>query len=391
MVSKQLKKARKKGRQNRVTIDDKYVGPEPYWDETNPTPTEDRARQRAWSEGAHWYNYFYKNKDYVPYIIRYAKEVHNFDQKQIDALKELPDWQLCEGTRGIARLHFRGWDHEEELHQRALNSLNDHVITGTEILKNKKEIKKTTTPPPTPAQRAYKNMIETVYTDWAEMVVDNWLEGKYNLEFNVYELWKKHGLKGNIINAFREKIQFEYDCISDAYNNKCDQAVEAYSHITRRRQKKMLNLMDTVFSDLAKLKDSFKAVRMPRAKKPKSTDAQVANLQYLQEDIDSKVTSINPILIPTKELLWVYNIKQRVLTQYTSTATKGFEVGGTTIKNFDPTLSKRSRLRKPQDILPDVLKLTPKQIEKRIWGKLTTKINSPTGRINKDCILLRAI
>jgi hypothetical protein len=153
----------------------------------------------------------------------------------------------------------------------------------------------------------------------------------------------------------------------------------------------MLNLMDTVFSDLAKLKDSFKAVRIPRAKKPKSTDAQVANLQYLQEDIDSKVTSINPVLIPTKELLWVYNIKQRVLTQYTSTATKGFEVGGTTIKNFDPTLSKTSRLRKPQDILPDVLKLTPKQIEKRIWGKLTTKINSPTGRINKDCILLRAI
>ena len=149
--------------------------------------------------------------------------------------------------------------------------------------------------------------------------------------------------------------------------------------------------MDVIFSDLDKLKDSFKAVRMPRAKKPKSTDAQVARLQYLQEDIESKVTSINPVLIPGKEMLWVYNTKQRVLSQYVTTATSGFEVSGTSIKNFDEKLSKTSRLRKPLDILPDVLKFTPKQIDKRIWDKLTTKIGSPNGRVNKDCILLRVI
>jgi len=198
-------------------------------------------------------------------------------------------------------------------------------------------------------------------------------------------------MEGNVINAFKQKVQFYYDEVSDAYNKSCDQAVEAYSHITPRRQKKMLNLMNNIFADLDKLKDSFKAVRMPRAKKPKSTDVQVARLQFMQEDIESKVTSINPVLIPTKEMLWVYNTKSRVLTQYVTTATSGFEISGTTIKNFEPTLSKMSRLRKPQDILPDVLKFTPKQIDKRIWDKLTTKIGSPNGRINKDCILLRVI
>ena len=149
--------------------------------------------------------------------------------------------------------------------------------------------------------------------------------------------------------------------------------------------------MEGVFADLEKLKTSFKAVKIPRAKKPKSTDAQIARLQYLQEDISTKITSINPVLIPTKEFLWVYNTKSKALTQYQTTATAGFEISGTTIKNFEPTLSKTSRLRKPQDILPDVVKLTPKQIEKRIWDKLTTKINVPNGRINKDCVLLRVI
>ena len=146
--------------------------------------------------------------------------------------------------------------------------------------------------------------------------------------------------------------------------------------------------MDVIFSDIDKLKGSFKAVRMPRAKKPKSTDAQVAKLQYLQEHIESKVTSINPVLIPGKEHLFVYNTKYKSLSHYVSTSTKGFEVSGTSIKNFDETFSRGAKLRKPQDVLQEVLKLTPKQMDTRVWDKLTTKIGVPNGRINKDCILL---
>ena len=391
MVSKALEKKRIKGRKNRVTIDDKYMGPEPWWDKDNPTPTDKSKADSQWSQAAHWYNYFSKPKDYVPYVLKYATEVHNFNKKQITAISALPDWKINESVNSVARLHFRGFEHDQSLHDRMLVCLKEKVIQGNSIVVEKKEIKKNAPPVISPAQRAYMNMMETIHADWDEMVIDSWIDGNFKPEFNVYELWKKHGLKGNVINAFKEKVQMEYDVISDAYNNKCDQAVEAYSHITRRRQKKMLNLMDSIFSDLEKLKDSFKAVRMPRAKKPKSTDAQVAKLQYLQEDIDSKVTSINPVLIPGKEHLFVYNIKYRALTQYVSTSTKGFEVSGTSIKNFEPTLSKTAKLRKPEDILPDVLKFTPKQIDKRIWDKLTTKIGSPNGRINKDCILLRVI
>lgn len=385
MVSKALEKKRIKGRKNRVSIDDKYMGPEPWWDDKIPSTAS------SWSQAAHWYNYFSKPKDYVPYVLKYAEEVHKFDKKQIAAINALPDWKINEGVNSIARLHYRGFKHEEHLHERCLDRLKEKVEEGKLLVVEKKETKKNAPPVISPAQRAYMNMMETIHADWDDMVVDSWMDGKFNPEFNVYELWKKHGLKGNVINAFKQKVQFYYDEVSDAYNKSCDQAVEAYSHITPRRQKKMLNLMNNIFADLDKLKDSFKAVRMPRAKKPKSTDAQVARLQFMQEDIESKVTSINPVLIPTKEMLWVYNTKSRVLTQYVTTATSGFEINGTTIKNFEPTLSKMSRLRKPQDILPDVLKFTPKQIDKRIWDKLTTKIGSPNGRINKDCILLRVI
>lgn len=390
MVSKKLEKARVKGRKNRVTIEDKYLGQEPWWDEDNPPPTDESERRIAWTKAAHWYNYFYKAKDYTPFVVRYAEEI-GFKKDQIQAIKALTDSQIRHHCGAVARLHYRGWNHEEHIHERMLEELTLKVKQGKEILKEKKEIKKAAPPVISPAQRAYNNMIETVHSDWDVQVVDEWMNGNFKPEFNVYEIWKSHGLKGNVINAFREKVQFEYDVISDAYHKRCDQAMEAYSHVSLRNQKKMLKTMETIFADLDKLKDSFKAVRMPRAKKPKASDAQVAHLQYKQEDIDAKVTSINPVLIPGKEMLFVYNTKQRVLSQYITTATKGFEIGGTSIKNFDDKLSKTTKLRKPEDVLPDILNLTPKQIEKRVWGKLTTKINTPTGRINKDCVLLRVV
>ena len=61
-----------------------------------------------------------------------------------------------------------------------------------------------------------------------------------------------------------------------------------------------------------------------------------------------------------------------------------------TLKNFDTTLSRSCGLRKPDDILPQILKKTQKQID-NVFKGLTTKVSVPAGRINKDCILLRVM
>ena len=66
----------------------------------------------------------------------------------------------------------------------------------------------------------------------------------------------------------------------------------------------------------------------------------------------------------------------------------GFEVKGSTLYNWDEDMSKITTLRKPDEILPQILNKTERQITS-LWDTFTTKINKPTGRINKDCILLR--
>ena len=93
-------------------------------------------------------------------------------------------------------------------------------------------------------------------------------------------------------------------------------------------------------------------------------------------------------MIPTKNKLYIYNCKNKKLIEYVTHSTTGFEVSGTSIKNFDKVDSKQATLRKPDEILPMILGKTEKQIEK-IWNTLTTKIDNPTGRVNADCILMR--
>ena len=364
------------------------MGPEPRWDKTNPCPAfDDPHRSMTWSKASHWYSYKFKSKDHIPTVLKYCKEELNYDKTSIQALKKLPPWKLGIHAGSWCRLFYRGWIYDDENKERMRTKIGEYLVEAKVLKAEADEQPKKKVIPP--AERMRMKMMETIYVDFDNMVIDKWMEGNFDkIRFPVYNLCTFHGIKGAAINMFREKVQFEYDLIHDAYHKECDQAVEAYSHIKKGDKKKMLNQMDDIFKDLDALKQAAKATRKPRLKKAKLSDEQVAKLKYNKEDIDSKLVSINPVLIPNKNRLFVYNVKQRRLIEYVSDSTKGFEIRGSTIYNWDESLSRATTLRKPLDILPSILANTEKQLEK-LWDSLTTKIKKPTGRINADCILVR--
>ena len=51
-------------------------------------------------------------------------------------------------------------------------------------------------------------------------------------------------------------------------------------------------------------------------------------------------------------------------------------------QRWDEELSRITTLRKPDEVLPQILNKTEKQID-NLWKTFTTKIGKPTGRINK--------
>jgi hypothetical protein len=391
MALKKINKKRIAMRKDRVSLDAKMMGPEPMFtaeDESKILAEQENGTVGPlWSGATRWYNYFYDNKDYIPYAIDYLRDMEGWDDDKIKVFIRLPDWKIRR-IGNMAVVWYRGYKYAPAVIEKYTVIANELYAEASQIEEERVEAVKEKPKLPSIQERTRTKVLDTIYSDFDLNVVDPWMENNFKVKFECFSLFKNHGLKGNAITIFRDMIEDDYITLKDAYENNCDQAKEAYSHITKGNKKKMLNVYDTIFSDLDKLKDSFKATRKARVRVPRTMEQQVSKLHYMKEDLDSKLTSIDPMHVPGKNKLFVYNAKQGKLAEYVSDT--GFEVKGSTLQNFDPKLSKITKLRKPEDILPQILKKTELQINK-VWKGLTTKIYEPTGRINKDCILMRVI
>jgi len=375
-----------KMRGNRKSIEQIHMGEEPNFVGQEIDPNAE-GYSLIWGKSATWFNYFRKPKDYQKDILKYVVDVLGYTQKEANTLKKLPDYRLNEGINMICTLANRGLPQPEKYVQKVKDLVAEKMILAADIIEEKQAEQKAKPKTPTIQERMKRKMFDTVYEDW-DTLVDHWIDGNYDASIDTYALFKQYDLKGATMTMFGDFVRMEYEVISDAYHKTCDQAVEAYSHVKKSDLKKMMTTMDGVFSDLERLKQSAKSARLPRAKKVKASDKQVINLKYLQEDVDSKLVSINPVMIPTNNRLFVYNVKTRKLTMYVADNSKGFEVRGSTVYNWNEEYSKITTLRKPDEILPQILSKTERQID-NLWDTLTTKIGVPNGRINKDCILVR--
>ena len=390
---KKINRKRIAMRKDRVSLDAKMMGPEPLFTEDQQIEIakeqEDGTVGPLWSHASGWYNYFYDNKDYIPYAMDYLKDVEGWDNDRIQIFCRLPDWKIRR-IGNIAVVWSRGYQYAPAVIEKYHHISNELYDEASRLEEKRVEAVKEKPKLPSIQERTKTKVHNTIYEDFDNEVIEQWMDGNYKVKFNCFSLFKNHGLKGNAITVFRDMIDDDYIVLKDAYENKCDQAKEAYSHIKKADKKKMLKLYDDIFSDLDKLKDSFKATRKARVRAPRTNEQQVSKLNYMKEDIDSKLTSIDPVLIPGKQKVWVYNTKQGKLAEYFCESGQGFQISGSTIKNFSPELSKITKLRKPADILPQILNKSEFQI-KKLWKSLTTKIYQPTGRINKDCIIMRVL
>lgn len=375
----------KTDRPSRATIDDKMLGAEPAWN-VGEVPTDLIERKLAYINASKYYNYLHSPTEFLTYVFDYAKEL-GYTPEQIKIIKRCSDAEIGIALGHQCKLYYRGWTFTDEEIQRQRDALDYFYREGLKIVEELEDTQ--SAPVISIAERTRKNVMNTIANDW-DHLIDQWCQGKYTQTFNAYELFKKHNLKQNAVGYFEEIVRSEYELIKDAYDKKCEQAVEAYEHVSRPFLKKMLQLMEGIFTDLESIKTAAKQARTPRAKKPKPSDKQVAKLKYKAEDITSKTVSINPVMIPGATRLYVYNTKNRKLFEYTCTAVGGFVIQGSTIKNFDQGSSRSATLRKPEDVLPDIMKKSVKQIDK-IWGGIKTKVTVPNGRINEDCILLRVV
>lgn len=222
--------------------------------------------------------------------------------------------------------------------------------------------------------------------------VDRFLLGELQ-EFDAYEWLKSNAVKHqhakNIAEYFEKRILSE---LNEAASGTCEQLTEAYSFLSKPKMKKLIAFVQSIVDNSRKWSDVAKQIslnnRSTRVKKPKPAGKQVAKLKY-QKEHDS-LKSVSPTQIVGATQLWVYNTKYRTLGVYVCNNAHGFSVKGCTILNFDAGESLCKKLRKPEDVIPNVLQ-SGKVALRKILPSIRAKEKKLTGRINADTILLKVI
>ena len=119
-----------------------------------------------------------------------------------------------------------------------------------------------------------------------------------------------------------------------------------------------------------------------------SAEKQIKRLKFQPKNEEYKLVSINPADIIGADQLWLFNTKYRRLTVYNSMGPAGLSIKGTTLQGYDPDDSYTKTVRKPDDVLPNVLK-GGKRILKNLMSTINSKESQPNGRINGETVLLR--
>ena len=239
-----------------------------------------------------------------------------------------------------------------------------------------------------PMERLQRKISNTIMQDLLDLE-DKWIEGE-DATLDLYQEFRRHGLPNSATKAVRYVVDGWLQDYNDAYTKACPDAVEGYSHLSRVQLRKRVQACESMLADLDRLQSAAKATRKSRVKQPKAADKQVPKLKYKKEDNDYKIVSVAPLSVIGSHRLFTFNVKTRVITEFVTSSAKGFEVSGTTLKNIDTSLSRSTRLRKPDAFIPIVLSKTTKQIDNE-WKSLTTKTTVPNGRMSVDTVLLKVM
>lgn len=167
-----------------------------------------------------------------------------------------------------------------------------------------------------------------------------------------------------------------------------EQLIEGYSVFSKSELKKLIAYYDLIINDAIKLSDEAKIGRKPRKRKKKTPEQLVSKIKYCQEDKTLKLKSIAPTSIIGANQLWVFNIKTRKLGVYFADDASGLSLKGSTLLNFAERTSVTKTLRKPEQILPEIIK-GGKVYLRNVMGSIKAVEKCLTGRLNSDTILLK--
>jgi hypothetical protein len=177
-----------------------------------------------------------------------------------------------------------------------------------------------------------------------------------------------------------EEVRTEICCAID----KTDMdLVEGYSFLSDTKLKKLDSYLESLIDVLGEKS------KITRKKKKVNPTKLVQSVQYMSVCDDFKLESIDPINIVGAKALLCFNTKTKKLTLFEANSGDGLSVKGTTLQGFsDDSITKTIR-KNNYDILYSINDGRVAHTKNNL-NTIKTKNGIPSGRINKDTLILRA-
>ena len=218
--------------------------------------------------------------------------------------------------------------------------------------------------------------------------IDDLIASGFSANSQPYAVFHTLGIKDaqtKYIVEWAKSKRVEFD---EVLNTDDKELKEAYSNFTKPQLKKMIAYFDQVILDCQKVSGESTKSRKPRKRKAKSPEQLTAKMKFMPEFKELKLTSVKPTDIVGSMSLWVYNTKTRKLGVYHAEDAGGLSVKGSTILNFTESKSVQKKLRKPEQMLPEVLN-GGKVFLRNVMDSIRAVDGKLTGRVNADTILLK--
>jgi hypothetical protein len=352
--------------------DEKFLGPEP--------DLRDNTSLSKLIQAYTWYNYFYDADASKRFTLEYLTEIA-FDKNVIRNLKKVDSKLFGNLGWGMRILRMGGDVPEETLEKiwEKVYDLAEIVIPAPVVVEDAPKVVN--------IQERIRNRANDLIANIEDALDLFYVSGE---SFDAAAFMRANDVKGVVATRIADYYRPLYAEVFDASNMKDGDLIEAYAGYTKKKFKEYLVLLKGILSACETRLEVTKKVRKPRAKKEKPARVVVAKVQYKAEDPEYKLKSVSPETILGASQVWLFNTKYRALSVLNAVGPTGLTVKGTTVGGFDEKTSLSKRLRKPETVLPTVLK-GGKVALRTVLDSVRAKENPANGRINSETIILKAI
>ena len=390
-TTKTKKKTVRKTRAQIKSLDDMHYG---------PMPSEDYFEEKDWHAFFAWYSYMWDRPMINKVITNYAKQ---FGYKNAPKFKKMylpgtlagmisglengvkfPDYDtsnkpLPEGMTGNAWVHAYVHEQLRTWNKKAHNLYNRYL--GADLVDTNKVVKKRKT-----VQEHIDAKVQSILAE-VDYAIDVW-----DVEpFDMYKYLTSLGVSAVVAKKIPEQYQELIDEVKEARDGKSKQLKEAYSHMVKSEKNDFINFVIRIQTDSLRYAENHKPRRKARKAKQISAQDKVKNLNFLDEDTDNKIASIEPSKIVGAEILYLFNTKTNQLSYYHAIDRGGLDVKGSTIQNFDEDKSQVKKLGAKTTHFLDRVLGGGKIVLNKIMNEINSKASSVTGRVNYNMIILKVI